>query len=102
MILNQASGSTSLAFNVDETPQATGLAAGQRVVVAGSGSRSHTGLFLGAQARRIITPRVALVAGADLLRGPSLKVSQGDRFAQLDLSRSILLRLGLEVGLDRR
>jgi hypothetical protein len=96
-----AFSSTKANFSVDEQPQANGVAAGQRVVAAGSGSRSSVGLFLGANARRILTPRVALIGGADLLRGPKLTVSQGDRYTRLDLSRSIVFRLALEVGLDR-
>ncbi len=97
-----AFSSTKVNFSVNEQPQANGTAAGQRVLASGSGSRSSVGLFLGANARRILTPRVALIGGADLLRGPKVTVSQGDRFTQLDLSRSILLRLAMEIGLDRR
>lgn len=96
-----AFSSTKVNFNVDEQPQATGLAAGQRVVMSGSGSSSHVGLFLGANARRMLTQRVALIGGVDLLRGPKVTVAQGDRFTRLDLSRSVLFRLALEVGLDR-
>lgn len=96
-----AFSSTKVNFSVDEQPQANGIAAGQRVVVAGSGSRSNVGLFLGANARRILTPRVALIGGVDMLRGPKITVTQGDRYTGLDLSRSVLFRLALEVGLDR-
>ena len=96
-----AFSSTKANFSVDEQPQANGVAAGQRVVAAGSGSRSGTGFYLGVNARRILTPRVALIGGVDYLRGPKVTVSQGDRFASLDLSRSFLFRLALEVGLDR-
>jgi len=70
-----AFSSTKANFSVDEQPQAHGVAAGQRVVAAGSGSRSGTGFYLGVNARRILTPRVALIGGVDYLRGPKIKIT---------------------------
>lgn len=81
-----AFNTTEVDFRVDEQPQGPGLAAGQRVIVVGSGTRSHVGWFLGANARRIITRRLALIGGVDYLRGPKFTVSNGERFTQLVLN----------------
>jgi hypothetical protein len=89
-------------LHVDEQAQAPGLAPGERVKVAVSRQATDLGVYFGVQARRTLTPRLALLAGADWLRGANLRLEHARRYAEIDLSKSVLLRLSLEVGLDRR
>lgn len=93
---------TRARFAVDETPAAPGLAAGPRVVASASRRDRDWGWYLGAQARRNFTERFSLLAGGDFLKGPRVTVSQGERFARLDLGRAFILRLSLEYAFDRR
>jgi hypothetical protein len=77
-------------------------ATGAVVNATGGRNRSDFGAFAGLSLRRAFTPRLALVIGADALWGPRLTVTQGNRYALLDLHAPLILMVGLEFGFAKR
>lgn len=72
------------------------------VNAAGERTRSDLGAFAGLTVRRAFTPRIALLAGADALWGSRLTVAQGNRYARLDLTNPVIIKLGIEIGFGNR
>lgn len=68
----------------------------------GERSRTDLGAFAGLTVRRAFTPRVALLAGADALWGSRMTVTQGNRYARLDLTRPLIVKVGIEVAFGER
>ena len=78
------------------------VASGSVLTATGGRNRSDFGAFAGLSLRRAFTPRLALLIGADALRGPRLTVTQGNRYARLDLHAPLIVMVGLEFGFDKR
>ncbi len=72
------------------------------VAAAGTRSRTDLGAFAGLAVRRSFTPRWALVGGVDVLWGSTLTISQGNRYARIDLSQPLLVRVAAEYAFQVR
>jgi hypothetical protein len=94
--------STKVKFESEEQLSGESLVAGNRVALFGQKSRNTVGGFAGVHARRPITSELVFVAGVDYLRGPDLSIKVGDRFARIDTSHAVIVRVALELGLGRR
>lgn len=93
---------TRASFRTAEQVQAPGLTGAAPVTASGERSRSDWGAFAGVTLRRAFSPRVAAFGGLEALWGSRMTIAQADRYARLDLSKTMLVQFGLEIGMGKR
>lgn len=93
---------TRASFRTAEQVQAPGLTGAAPVSASAERRRSDWGAFAGLTLRRSFNPRVAAFAGVEALWGSRMTIAQADRYARLDLSKTMLVQFGLEIGLGER
>ena len=94
---------TRASFRTAEQIQASpGLTGAAPVTASAERRRSDWGAFAGVSVRRAFSPRVAFVGGLEALWGSRMTIAQGDRYARLDLSRTMIAQIGLEFGFGAR
>ncbi len=94
---------TRASFRTAEQIQASpGLTGAAPVSASAERRRSDWGAFAGVTLRRSFSPRVAAFGGLEALWGSRLTLAQADRYARLDLSKTMLVQFGLEIGWGER
>ena len=93
---------TRASFRTAEQVQAPGLTGAAPVTASAERRRSDWGAFAGLTLRRSFNPRVAAFGGVEALWGSRMTIAQADRYARLDLSKTMLVQFGLEIGLGER
>ena len=94
---------TRASFRTAEQIQASpGLTGAAPVSASAERRRSDWGAFAGLTLRRSFSPRVAAFGGLEALWGSRLTLAQADRYARLDLSKTMLVQFGLEIGWGER
>jgi hypothetical protein len=93
---------TRASFRAAEQVQAPGLTGAAPVTASGERRRSDWGAFAGVTLRRAFSPRVSAFGGLEALWGSRMTITQADRYARLDLSKTMLVKFGLEIGLGKR
>lgn len=89
---------TRASFRTAEQVQGPGLTGAAPVTASAERRRSDWGAFAGVTLRRAFSPRVAAFGGVEALWGSRMTLAQADRYARLDLSRTMLVQFGLEIG----